>query len=214
MQCFQRQLSLWCRAYAVNGRHSCLAVRTTSRSALAPSRAVPEAQVSTEPKHFSDERSSSNDSTSTSAPTMTPAQVKRKGPKQRYRLDEYCLLQYPQFSRNVIQSWILQGKVFVDEKPVLKSGHQVRKQYEVCLPHGPVQGQRTQGMSPEPWLCRTSSNWCLRISTRLHAASLASWHAQAYRWPTPYASVFVGNQHVLGITMGGGSMSFTDTLMT
>lgn len=48
-----------------------------------------------------------------------------KGPKQKLRLDELCLQQHPQYSRNVIQSWILQGKVFVDDKVITKAGHQV-----------------------------------------------------------------------------------------
>jgi len=30
--------------------------------------------------------------------------------KRRRRLDEVCLEQYPEYSRNVIQSWIAQGK--------------------------------------------------------------------------------------------------------
>lgn len=37
--------------------------------------------------------------------------ARRAGPKKRHRLDEYCLLQHPQYSRNIVQSWILQGKV-------------------------------------------------------------------------------------------------------
>ncbi|KXZ56460.1 hypothetical protein GPECTOR_1g411 [Gonium pectorale] len=38
------------------------------------------------------------------------------------RLDEYCMLLAPQYSRNVIQSFILQGKVRVGGKPVTKAG--------------------------------------------------------------------------------------------
>jgi 23S rRNA (cytidine1920-2'-O)/16S rRNA (cytidine1409-2'-O)-methyltransferase len=35
------------------------------------------------------------------------------------------MLQYPGLSKNVIQSWIAQGKVKVNEKVVTKSGTQV-----------------------------------------------------------------------------------------
>lgn len=50
--------------------------------------------------------------------------------KQKVRLDELCLRQYPAYSRNLVQSWILQGKVRVDDgsstpKVVTKAGTQV-----------------------------------------------------------------------------------------
>lgn len=48
-----------------------------------------------------------------------------KVPKKKCRLDEYCLQQYPKYSKNVIQSWIAQGKVLVNDKPITKAGHQV-----------------------------------------------------------------------------------------
>ncbi|XP_024982047.1 uncharacterized protein LOC112518546 [Cynara cardunculus var. scolymus] len=46
-------------------------------------------------------------------------------PKKKKRLDEVCLERFQQYSRNYIQSWILQGKVIVDGKVVLKAGHPV-----------------------------------------------------------------------------------------
>ncbi|XP_071716621.1 uncharacterized protein [Rutidosis leptorrhynchoides] len=46
-------------------------------------------------------------------------------PKKKKRLDEVCLEKYQQYSRNYIQSWILQGKVIVDGKVVTKAGHPV-----------------------------------------------------------------------------------------
>ncbi|PNW77260.1 hypothetical protein CHLRE_10g428900v5 [Chlamydomonas reinhardtii] len=49
------------------------------------------------------------------------------------RLDEYCLQLAPQYSRNVIQSFILQGKVRVADKVVTKAGTPV-----VVGPGGPV----------------------------------------------------------------------------
>lgn len=43
-------------------------------------------------------------------------------PKKKRRLDEICLERFQQYSRTLIQSWILQGKVFVDGKMVNKAG--------------------------------------------------------------------------------------------
>ncbi|KAB5527801.1 hypothetical protein DKX38_021648 [Salix brachista] len=43
-------------------------------------------------------------------------------PKKKRRLDEICLERFQQYSRTFIQSWILQGKVFVDGKVVNKAG--------------------------------------------------------------------------------------------
>ncbi|GAV76527.1 S4 domain-containing protein/FtsJ domain-containing protein [Cephalotus follicularis] len=43
-------------------------------------------------------------------------------PNKRRRLDEICLERFQQYSRTYIQSWILQGKVFVDGKMVNKAG--------------------------------------------------------------------------------------------
>lgn len=45
--------------------------------------------------------------------------------KTKRRLDDVCMLQYPGLSKNVIQSWIAQGKVKVNDKVVTKSGTQV-----------------------------------------------------------------------------------------
>lgn len=42
--------------------------------------------------------------------------------KKKRRLDEICLERFQQYSRTYIQSWILQGKVFVDGKVVNKAG--------------------------------------------------------------------------------------------
>ncbi|KAG6553259.1 hypothetical protein Mapa_004993 [Marchantia paleacea] len=42
--------------------------------------------------------------------------------KRKRRLDEVCVEKFPQFSRTMIQSWILQGKVTVDGKPAAKAG--------------------------------------------------------------------------------------------
>ncbi|KAJ4730373.1 hemolysin A-like [Melia azedarach] len=42
--------------------------------------------------------------------------------RKKRRLDEICLERYPRYSRTYIQSWILQGKVFVDGKVVNKAG--------------------------------------------------------------------------------------------
>ena len=50
-----------------------------------------------------------------------PAQS-RAGPSKRRRLDEVCLEQHPEHSRNVIQSWIAQGKVQINGRVVTKAG--------------------------------------------------------------------------------------------
>ncbi|XVE78219.1 hypothetical protein DITRI_Ditri13aG0127200 [Diplodiscus trichospermus] len=43
-------------------------------------------------------------------------------PKKKKRLDEVCLERFQQYSRSFIQSWILQGKVYVNGKVVNKAG--------------------------------------------------------------------------------------------
>lgn len=35
---------------------------------------------------------------------------------KKQRLDDYCLQQYPQYSKNLVQSWIAQGKVLINDK--------------------------------------------------------------------------------------------------
>ncbi|XP_054785034.1 uncharacterized protein LOC129291602 [Prosopis cineraria] len=42
--------------------------------------------------------------------------------KKKRRLDEICLERFQQYSRSFIQSWILQGKVYVDGKVIHKAG--------------------------------------------------------------------------------------------
>ncbi|XP_031481040.1 uncharacterized protein LOC116251089 isoform X2 [Nymphaea colorata] len=42
--------------------------------------------------------------------------------KKKKRLDEICVERFEQYSRTLIQSWILQGKVLVDGKVVSKAG--------------------------------------------------------------------------------------------
>jgi 23S rRNA (cytidine1920-2'-O)/16S rRNA (cytidine1409-2'-O)-methyltransferase len=34
----------------------------------------------------------------------------------KQRLDDYCLQQYPSYSKNLVQSWVAQGKVLVNDK--------------------------------------------------------------------------------------------------
>ncbi|CAN8258175.1 unnamed protein product [Cochlearia groenlandica] len=45
-----------------------------------------------------------------------------RGKNKKQRLDEACLERYKEYSRTLIQSWILQGKVLVDGKRVSKAG--------------------------------------------------------------------------------------------
>lgn len=42
--------------------------------------------------------------------------------RKRQRLDEVCVERFPQYSRSMIQSWILQGKVLVDGRVAGKAG--------------------------------------------------------------------------------------------
>ncbi|GMY36539.1 putative rrna methyltransferase yqxc [Fagus crenata] len=54
-------------------------------------------------------------------------------PKKKKRLDEICLERFQQYSRTFIQSWILQGKVFVDGKVVNKAGTPVSEKAVVQI---------------------------------------------------------------------------------
>ncbi|KAL8531399.1 hypothetical protein ACS0TY_008132 [Phlomoides rotata] len=56
---------------------------------------------------------------------------KIKVQRKKRRLDEVCLERYQQYSRTFIQSWITQGKVFVDGKVVSKSGTQISDKSQV-----------------------------------------------------------------------------------
>ena len=51
----------------------------------------------------------------------------------KQRLDQFLLAQYPQFTRNQLQSWIMQGKVLVNGKTVTKSGTPVAADAHVEL---------------------------------------------------------------------------------
>ena len=55
----------------------------------------------------------------------------RRIPKSR--LDALALELYPQYSRTLVQSWILQGKVLVDGVPVTKAGAAVSHASEVTI---------------------------------------------------------------------------------
>ncbi|PON75147.1 hemolysin A /rRNA methyltransferase TlyA [Parasponia andersonii] len=50
---------------------------------------------------------------------------------RKRRLDEICVERFQQYSRTFIQSWILQGKVFVDGKVVNKAGTPVSDKADV-----------------------------------------------------------------------------------
>lgn len=85
--------------------HRGAGLRTAATSA---SDAAPPASSSDAPSSTS---SSSSRPAAGPAGASTGTPSKPRGPKQRMRLDEYCLQLAPQYSRNVIQSFILQGKV-------------------------------------------------------------------------------------------------------
>ncbi|KAK3239621.1 hypothetical protein CYMTET_50465 [Cymbomonas tetramitiformis] len=54
---------------------------------------------------------------------VSPKPAEKK--KKKRRLDEICQERHPEYSRNVLQSWISQGKVLVNGQPILKSGAQI-----------------------------------------------------------------------------------------
>ena len=56
---------------------------------------------------------------------------KKKG--GRKRLDELCRESFPQHSRSLLQSWIMQGKVAVDGRTVTKSGYLVSSSSKVSI---------------------------------------------------------------------------------
>jgi len=53
--------------------------------------------------------------------------------KQKKRLDLLVHELYPQYSRRQIQSWIMQGKVQVDDRIITKSGHQCAEDATITL---------------------------------------------------------------------------------
>ena len=59
------------------------------------------------------------------------------------RLDEICKEQYPEYSKNVIQSWIAQGKVIVDKRVIDKAGAQVHPDADIAIT-----------AKPEKYVCR------------------------------------------------------------
>lgn len=52
---------------------------------------------------------------------------------KKRRLDEVCAERFPQYSRNVVQSWIAQGKVSVNDKVVLKAGTPVAPDASIAI---------------------------------------------------------------------------------
>lgn len=53
--------------------------------------------------------------------------------KRKARLDELCVEKFPQYSRTMIQSWILQGKVTVDGKAAFKAGTPVSRVSNITI---------------------------------------------------------------------------------
>eukprot|EP00882_Tetradesmus_deserticola_P008485 GHRQ01008948.1.p1 GENE.GHRQ01008948.1~~GHRQ01008948.1.p1 ORF type:complete len:364 (+),score=119.49 GHRQ01008948.1:200-1291(+) len=92
-------------------------------SAAHVARVAVAAQRSSGIARTSDFRSSSRSGSSGSSKSYT----------QRQRLDDYCLQQNPHHSKNLIQSWIAQGKVLVNDQVVTKAGHAVPKQANVRI---------------------------------------------------------------------------------
>lgn len=53
--------------------------------------------------------------------------------KNKKRLDVFVHELFPQYSRRQIQSWIMQGKILVDDKVVTKSGTQVAEDVKIVM---------------------------------------------------------------------------------
>lgn len=51
----------------------------------------------------------------------------------KIRLDALVCQLYPQYSRQQVQSWIMQGKILVDDKIVAKSGTQVKQDAKIVI---------------------------------------------------------------------------------
>jgi len=73
-------------------------------------------------------RASSSSSEEEREKTTTISYAK-SGPKQR--LDELTLLTNPDLSRNVVQSWIQQGKVLVDGEKITKPGTKLKPNVKI-----------------------------------------------------------------------------------
>ena len=56
-----------------------------------------------------------------------------KKPGAKARLDELTIAEYPEYSRNVVQSWIAQGKVLVNGQPVTKAGTKLRPDVKIVI---------------------------------------------------------------------------------
>ena len=52
---------------------------------------------------------------------------------KKRRLDEACLEQHPEHSRNVIQSWISQGKVAINGRTITKAGSPVAADVQILI---------------------------------------------------------------------------------
>ncbi len=73
--------------------------------------------------------SSSSEEEETEKTTSTTISYAKSGPKQR--LDELTLLTNPDLSRNVVQSWIQQGKVLVDGEKITKPGTKLKPNVKI-----------------------------------------------------------------------------------
>ena len=72
------------------------------------------------------------------APSPQPAGPKPPRPPGekkvgKSRLDELTMRAHPEHSRTVVQSWIAQGKVLVDDRPVTKAGTKLRDDVHIRI---------------------------------------------------------------------------------
>ncbi|KIZ02007.1 Uncharacterized protein yqxC [Monoraphidium neglectum] len=104
-----------------------------SRGVAAWSRSMPVCCAAQQ--HTAGEASTSGrDSTGSSAGKQTGRQLlQQQGRAKKQRLDDYCLALHPEHSKNLIQSWIVQGKVLVNDRVVTKAGTPVPKDATVRI---------------------------------------------------------------------------------
>ena len=120
--------------------------------------------------------------------------MQRPATRSKRRLDEVCLDQYPEFSRNVVQSWIAQGKVIVNDKVVLKAGTPVVADADVRIT-AMVPKYVSRCGEPPFQLCgpvgASSSLHAILLQRRLH---ICMWSITGWRRTSTRASALMSQR--------------------
>jgi len=98
-----------------------------------------------------------------SVPSSSPLSSPETKTKKKLRLDEACLSLRPEHSRNVIQSWILQGKVLVDGRVVDKPGSPVKADSKIAINAEELKFVCRGGFKLEKAL----DHWALNVTNRV-----------------------------------------------